>query len=58
MLVENEKGGLKGRLFFLECFANLCGANVFCLPAFGALGHVKLNGLTFLQAAESASLNG
>ena len=39
-------------------FGNLRGANVFCLPALGALGHVKLDGLTFLQAAESARLDG
>ena len=53
--LENEKGGLKGRL---SSFSTLCGANVFCLPALGSLGHVKLDGLSFLQAAESARLNG
>ena len=31
--------------------------NVLCLPAFGALRHRKLHGLTFLQAAESFGLD-
>jgi hypothetical protein len=31
--------------------------DVLRLPALGALGHVKLHGLAFLQAAEAASLN-
>ena len=33
-------------------------ADVFGLPAFGSLGHLELDGLTFLQASESAGLNG
>src|SRR5579863_1046123 len=32
--------------------------DVFCLPALGAFDHVKLHLLTFLQAAESAGLDG
>jgi len=39
-------------------FWNLCRSNVFRLPALRSLGDVKLNGLTFLQAAETACLNG
>src|SRR6478672_12007841 len=33
-------------------------ADVFSLPAFGSLGHFKLYGLAFLQASETAGLNG
>src|SRR5271165_3311163 len=32
--------------------------NVLGLPALGALDYVELNGLTFLQAAEAAGLDG
>src|ERR1035437_846450 len=35
----------------------LDGGNVLRLPALGALGHVELHGLAFLQALEAASLN-
>jgi len=38
--------------------SKLRGANVLCLPALRSLGHVKLDGLTFLQAAEAARLDG
>ncbi len=31
--------------------------NVLSLPALGAFGHVELDGLAFLQAAEAAGLN-
>src|SRR5450759_3465666 len=34
----------------------LDGGNVLRLPALGALGHVELHGLAFLQALEAASL--
>jgi hypothetical protein len=36
----------------------LGGTNVFGLPALGSLSYVKLHGLTFLQTAEAAGLNG
>ena len=32
--------------------------NVLSLPALGSFGHVELHGLTFLQASETAGLNG
>src|SRR5512135_736560 len=32
--------------------------NVLCLPALGSLDDVKLHGLAFLQAAETAALDG
>ena len=35
----------------------LDSGNVLRLPAFGAFGHVELDGLAFLQALEAASLN-
>src|SRR6266403_3170925 len=35
----------------------LDSSNVLRLPALGALGHVELHGLAFLQALESARLN-
>src|SRR5712692_1325136 len=35
----------------------LDSSNVLRLPALGALGHVELHGLAFLQALEAASLN-
>ena len=35
----------------------LDGGNVLRLPAFGAFGHVELDGLAFLQALEAARLN-
>src|SRR5580698_2134526 len=38
--------------------AVLDALDVFCLPALRAFDHVKLDLLTFLQAAESAGLNG
>ena len=38
-------------------YRKLDGGNVLRLPAFGALGHVELHGLAFLQALEAASLN-
>ena len=37
---------------------DLDGADVLGLPAFRALGHVELDLLAFLQAAEDAGLNG
>jgi hypothetical protein len=47
-----------GRLFEFCCESDLGRLDVLRLPALGALDHVKLNLLTFLQAAEAASLNG
>jgi hypothetical protein len=38
-------------------FAGLDRLYVFCLPPLRALGHVKLDGLTLLQALETASLD-
>ena len=40
------------------CEAVLDALDVLCLPALGALHNVKLHLLTFLKAAEAASLNG
>ena len=55
----NEKGGPFGgppcRKLALESLQRLY---VLRLPALGALDDVELNGLTFLEAAESASLDG
>ena len=42
----------------VSCKAVLDALDVLCLPALGAFNHVKLDLLTFLQAAESAGLNG
>ena len=57
MIGESLKVEKGGRLAaFLG--SGLRGANVLRLPAFGSLGHVKLHGLTFLQAAETAGLDG
>ena len=56
MTSPNEKGGRMAA--FLRQVLNLRRANVLCLPALGSLGHVELHGLTFLQAAESARLDG
>ena len=54
---ENENRRPDGRLIAL--FGTMLrGANVLRLPAFGTLGHVELHGLTFLQAAEAAGLDG
>ena len=47
---------MPGILFYLES-GQLDSLDVLRLPALGALGHVKLHGLAFLQAAEAASLN-
>ena len=41
----------------LESVVPLDSGNVLRLPAFGALGHVELHGLAFLQALEAACLN-
>ena len=37
---------------------NLDGSHILSLPALRPFGHVKLHGLAFLQASESARLNG
>ena len=42
----------------VACEAVLDALDVLSLPALGAFDHVKLNLLTFLQTAESASLDG
>ena len=42
----------------VACEAVLDALDVLCLPALGAFDHVELNLLSFLQAAESAGLNG
>jgi hypothetical protein len=40
------------------CVFRLGRSDVFCLEAFGPLGHVKLHRLAFLQAAKAACLDG
>jgi hypothetical protein len=56
---ETQKAAISGRLSgLLRYEAVLDTLDVFCLPALGAFDHVKLNLLTFLQAAEAAGLNG
>ena len=42
----------------IVCEAVLDALDVLCLPALGAFDHVELHLLTFLEAAESACLNG
>src|ERR1700747_3261016 len=59
----NEKAAIAGRPLCF-CFSNcelrsgLCTLHVLGLPALGAFDHVKLHLLTFLEAAETARLNG
>ena len=58
-LCRNTKGGLAAALIAdCTCEAVLDALDVFCLPALGAFDHVKLHLLTFLEAAESAGLDG
>src|SRR5436309_2527412 len=46
-----------GHLWLRDRCRYLDSGNVLRLPAFGALGHVELHGLAFLQALKAASLN-
>jgi hypothetical protein len=53
----------EGRPFLAALICNLLGSgldalDVLSLPALGAFDHVELDLLTFLEAAESAGLNG
>src|SRR5271157_4221951 len=48
---------ISGICYLKMVVATLDGGNVLCLPAFGAFGHVELDGLAFLQALEAARLN-
>src|SRR5579871_2237014 len=59
--VQKTKGGHRWPPLFgfvLLCEAGLDALDVLCLPALGAFDYVKLHLLTFLEAAESARLNG
>ena len=56
---ENERGEwISIRLCATTTSEKLDRTYVFGLPALGPFGHVKLHGLAFLQASESATLNG
>jgi hypothetical protein len=48
----------RSRPFFAMLRCGLERLNVLCLPALGALHHVKLNCLTLLEGAEALCLNG
>ena len=56
-LLVNKKGRLFGRPL-MNTILCLCGLYILGLPSLGALDHIELHLLTFLQAAESAGLNG
>src|SRR5580704_12704300 len=47
----------RGPFVFTSKSGHLDSLDVLRLPALGALGHVELHGLAFLQAAEAASLD-
>jgi hypothetical protein len=55
--VEKRRGDLSRYRLSAE-FVGLESLNVFGLQALGALGDIELHGLAFLQALESASLDG
>jgi len=55
-IFQNTKGGLAAALF-ADCKSGLRRLYVLGLPALGALNHIELDLLTFLQAAESTRLD-
>ena len=57
---QKLRAAIAGRppIRIVACEAGLDALDVFGLPALGAFDHVKLHLLTFLQAAETAGLNG
>src|SRR5215470_20239254 len=57
--MKKMKGGHFWPPLFVTCLrSGLDAFDVLSLPALGAFDHVKLHLLTFLEAAESAGLNG
>src|SRR5437764_9922851 len=55
---QKTKGGLAAALFAEFTGSGLQRLHILGLPALGALDHIELHLLTFLQAAESIRLNG
>ena len=53
---QNKKGGFAAAPLS-DCKSGLRRLYVLCLPALGALDHIELDLLTFLQAAESIGLD-
>src|SRR5438270_5865204 len=55
--LQKLKATLRSPLFEMS-FSGLKCLDVLCLPALGAFDHIELDLLTFLQAPESARLDG